>query len=236
MCWFGCGSATCGRGLSSTSKDIGELRADIVATERVSADRRPGGHDGHHRRPPHPAAVPRPGRSRRRRRTPCRFAIGPRWPGNICNASPAADTAPVLLAHGATVNLIALIRAAPRAARMSFSSDPVERRSAPASSSRRSTCRSRRTRLARHLAAMTRRRGVDLATINLCCLVMESGEVRFAFGAVGPRPFVVEDDTGALAGASGRAPQDAALDRGYRACDPISDVRANRDYRVAMLR
>ena len=35
--------------------------------------------------------------------------------GNICNASPAADTAPVLLAHGATVNLHRLIRAAPRA-------------------------------------------------------------------------------------------------------------------------
>ena len=82
---------------------------------------------------------------------------------------------------------------------------------------------------------VTRRRGVDLATINLCCLVMESGRVRFAFGAVGPRPFVVEDDTGALAGAGGRASQDAALDRVLAHATPISDVRANRDYRVAML-
>ena len=82
---------------------------------------------------------------------------------------------------------------------------------------------------------VTRRRGVDLATINLCCLVTESGRVRFAFGAVGPRPFVVEDDTGALVGASGRASQDAALDRVLAHATPISDVRANRDYRVAML-
>ena len=82
---------------------------------------------------------------------------------------------------------------------------------------------------------VTRRRGVDLATVNLCCLVTGSGNVRFAFGAVGPRPFVVEDDTGALLDRSGRGSQDAALDRLLAQATPISDVRANRDYRVAML-
>ena len=46
---------------------------------------------------------------------------------------------------------------------------------------------------------ITRRRGVDLATINLCGLIDANGSARFAFGAVGPTPFVAADDSGALA-------------------------------------
>jgi carbon-monoxide dehydrogenase medium subunit len=83
---------------------------------------------------------------------------------------------------------------------------------------------------------ITRRYGVDLATINLCCLVTASGETRFAFGAVGPRPFLVEDRSGTLARAS--APpdaRDAMLARLLGHAAPISDLRADRDYRLAML-
>ena len=164
--------------------------------------------------------------------------------GNICNASPAADTAPVLLAHGATVNLIA--SSGPRHVPLHEffvgpgrtvlgPSELVESIDLPLASGKTGAAFGR----------VPRRRGVDLATINLCCLVTESGRVRFGFGAVGPRPFVVEDDlsavasaeadTGAPAGGSGRASQDAALDRLLAHATPISDVRANRDYRVAML-
>jgi carbon-monoxide dehydrogenase medium subunit len=154
--------------------------------------------------------------------------------GNICNASPAADTAPVLLAHGATVNLIA--SSGPRQVPLhEFFIAPgrtvlgpgelVESIDLPLASGKTGAAFGR----------VTRRRGVDVATINLCCLVTESGRVRFGFGAVGPRPFVVEDDTGALAGASGRASQDTALDRLLAHATPISDVRAHQDYRVAML-
>jgi carbon-monoxide dehydrogenase medium subunit len=77
---------------------------------------------------------------------------------------------------------------------------------------------------------------VDLATINLCCLVTRSGETRFAYGAVGPRPFLVEDATGTLADAT--ATEDArtgALSALISQASPISDVRAERDYREAML-
>jgi CO/xanthine dehydrogenase FAD-binding subunit len=154
--------------------------------------------------------------------------------GNICNASPAADTAPVLLAHGATVNLIA--SSGPRHVPLhEFFIAPgrtvlrpgelVESIDLPLATGKTGAA----------FVRVTRRRGVDLATINLCCLVTESGRVRFGFGAVGPRPFVVEDDSGALVGASGRASQDIALDRLLAHATPISDVRANRDYRVAML-
>jgi CO/xanthine dehydrogenase FAD-binding subunit len=154
--------------------------------------------------------------------------------GNICNASPAADTAPVLLAHGATVNLIASSGRRLVSLHEFFvgpgrtvlgPGELVESIDLPLASDKTGAAFGR----------VTRRRGVDLATINLCCLVTESGRVRFAFGAVGPRPFVVEDDTGALVGASGRASQDAALDRVLAHATPISDVRASQDYRVAML-
>jgi carbon-monoxide dehydrogenase medium subunit len=70
---------------------------------------------------------------------------------------------------------------------------------------------------------LTRRRGVDLAIVSLCCVVRESGDVRLAFGAVGPRPFVVT------------ARQDAPLDEVLKHASPISDLRASREYRAAML-
>ena len=84
---------------------------------------------------------------------------------------------------------------------------------------------------------MTRRRGVDLATINLCCSVSESGVTKFAYGAVGPRPFLVADESGVLgdpARASGGEGQ-AALGRLTAQASPISNVRASREYREQML-
>ena len=154
--------------------------------------------------------------------------------GNICNASPAADTAPVLLVHGATVNLIG--SAGPRRVPLhEFFTGPGQTVLGPCELVASIDLPFSSDVSGAAFGRVTRRRGVDLATINLCCLVTRSGNVRFAFGAVGPRPFVVEDDTGALIGRSGRASQDAALDRLLAHATPISDVRANRDYRVAML-
>jgi CO/xanthine dehydrogenase FAD-binding subunit len=70
---------------------------------------------------------------------------------------------------------------------------------------------------------LTRRHGVDLAIVSLCCVVRESGDMRLAFGAVGPRPFVVASR------------QDAALEDVLKHASPISDLRASEDYRTAML-
>jgi carbon-monoxide dehydrogenase medium subunit len=83
---------------------------------------------------------------------------------------------------------------------------------------------------------LTRRKGVDLATVNVCCQVFESGLVRFAVGAAGPVPFIVEEAESQLV--------DPALDSMIKkqilndlmsAAAPISDVRASREYRQAML-
>jgi carbon-monoxide dehydrogenase medium subunit len=155
--------------------------------------------------------------------------------GNICNASPAADTAPALLVYQAVANLISARgrRSVPVTA---FFTGPgrtvltqgelVESIDLPLPLERTGAAFGR----------VTRRRGVDLATINLCCLVTPSGEARIAYGAVAAVPFLVTDDSGTLADRGGSpAAQEAVLDRFIERTTPISDVRADRDYRLAML-
>lgn len=155
--------------------------------------------------------------------------------GNICNASPAADTAPALLVYGAFVNLAAAAgrrrvpltefflgpgRTVVGEGEVVESIDlPLPARPAGAAFGR-----------------VTRRYGVDLATINLCCRVDASGETRFAYGAVGPKPFLVTDTRGVLADPAASADAKSEVLRELIAqASPITDVRGGRDYRLAML-
>ena len=155
--------------------------------------------------------------------------------GNICNASPAADTAPALLAYGAAVNLVGP-SGTRQVALAGFFTGPgrtvlqrgelvesidIPRPSAPTGGA---------------FGRVTRRRGVDLATINLVIVVTASGEARCAFGAVAPRPIVAVDTSGALGTRSADpAARRAAWTRVMAEASPISDVRGGRDYRQAML-
>ena len=155
--------------------------------------------------------------------------------GNICHASPAADTAPALLAYGARVNL-ASSRGTRRVTLDAFFVAPgktVLQRDELVTSIELPIASERKGAI---FARITRRRGVDLATVSLCCVVETSGRTHFAFGAVGPRPFVVTDDSGLLADpAAGDAPKDELLKRLLTQASPISDVRGSREYREAML-
>jgi carbon-monoxide dehydrogenase medium subunit len=155
--------------------------------------------------------------------------------GNVCNASPAADTAPPLLIHDAVVELVSR-SSVRRVALGEFFVGPgrtalevgelVAAIELPIPDGPLGTA----------FARMTRRRGVDLATVNLCCSVSHRGTTRFAFGAVGPRPFRVTDETGILADPAGdRERQDEALRRLTGHATPVSNVRASREYREAML-
>jgi carbon-monoxide dehydrogenase medium subunit len=77
---------------------------------------------------------------------------------------------------------------------------------------------------------------VDLATVNLVVVVTSAGEARCAYGAVGPRPFLVTDTSGALAHrGSDPARRRETIERLVAAAAPISDVRGSREYRQAML-
>jgi carbon-monoxide dehydrogenase medium subunit len=83
---------------------------------------------------------------------------------------------------------------------------------------------------------VTRRRGVDVATVNLCGLLTQAGEARFAFGAVGPTPFLAIDASGVL---TDRAIDERARNEALHALTvsarAITDVRGSHEYRSAML-
>jgi carbon-monoxide dehydrogenase medium subunit len=147
--------------------------------------------------------------------------------GNLCNASPAADTAPALLAYSALV----------------AASGPDGERAVPLDkffigpgstslghgevvTSVEIPIPTKKTGSA--FARVTRRRGVDLASVSVACVVEASGRARFGFGAVGPTPLVAETTVDDLA-------EDEGWERLLSVTSPISDVRAGADYRRAML-
>jgi carbon-monoxide dehydrogenase medium subunit len=148
--------------------------------------------------------------------------------GNLCNASPAADTAPALLAHSATLTLASgdSGRTVPLSdfflgpgATILNQGEVVTSVAVPIPAGP----------IGSGYARVTRRRGVDLASVSLVCVVEPSGRARFGFGAVGPTPLVAESTVEDLA-------TDDGLDHLLSSTTPISDVRAGADYRGAMLR
>jgi CO/xanthine dehydrogenase FAD-binding subunit len=157
--------------------------------------------------------------------------------GNICNASPAADTAPSLLVYGAEVVVFG-----PGGERRipldEFLIGPgmtalapgelVTRIELPLPTERRGAVHVRRTR----------RRGHDLASVTLACAVLEGGTVRLAYGSVGPRPVLVGDGSGVLGDpASSADARLQALEPLLAAASPSPrSMRASPDYRLAMLR
>lgn len=157
--------------------------------------------------------------------------------GNICNASPAADTAPALLAYGARVLAVG------PGGRRTIPIDDffvksgvttldqgelVEAIELPLPRGRRGAVHARRTR----------RRGHDLASVTLACAMGEDGVTRLSYGSVGPRPVLALDDTGVLAdpAASDHAKRER-LDALFADALPSpTSMRASPAYRLAMLR
>lgn len=153
--------------------------------------------------------------------------------GNVCNASPVADTVPALLVYGAV-------------ARIASSSGE---RDVPLADFflgfRRTACAATEIVTSVWLPTpapgsgsaflrLTRRHGVDLATVSAAAYVDRTGRVAIGLGAVGPRPLLAElprpvdpEDEVAMLGEL-----EAVLD----VATPISDVRSTREYRHAMVR
>jgi CO/xanthine dehydrogenase FAD-binding subunit len=156
--------------------------------------------------------------------------------GNICNASPAADTAPALLVHGAIV-----VVAGPAGARR-IPIDGLFVRSGVTTLGRGELVTAIELPVpARRMASVhlrrTRRRGHDLASVTLCCGIDETGVTRLAYGSVGPRPILAVDATGVLADPAG-APEAKAevLERMFADASPSArSMRASPPYRLAML-
>ena len=118
--------------------------------------------------------------------------------GNICNASPAADTAPALLVYDAEVVAVCpdgtrripidgfFVRSGVTTLRPGELVTAIE---IPLPAGPLGATHVRRTR----------RRGHDLASVTLACSVDRSGVTRLAYGSVGPRPVLVVDESGVLA-------------------------------------
>lgn len=157
--------------------------------------------------------------------------------GNICNASPAADTAPALLVYAARVVAVG------QGGRRTFPLDEfflksgvttlrpgelVEAIEMPLPRGRRGSVHARRTR----------RRGHDLASVTLAVLIGEDDVTRLSYGSVGPRPVVVADESGVLADpSSSHAALRERLDALFIDAAPSpTSMRASPEYRLAMLR
>lgn len=156
--------------------------------------------------------------------------------GNVCNASPAADTMPSLLVDEAVVEVVG-----PSGRRRIAINDWVVRSGVttlapgelliavelPPPAGPRGTVHLRRTR----------RRGHDLASVTLACSVAADGVTRLAYGSMGPRPLLVIDETGVLAdpAASDQSRMERLQALFVGAAPSPRSMRASPDYRLAML-
>ena len=107
--------------------------------------------------------------------------------GNVCNASPAADTVPPLLIYDATV-----VAHGPDGPRR-IAIDDLFIRSGVTTLGRGELVTAIElpipaTRAGSVHLRRTRRRGHDLASVTLSCSVDAAGVTRLAYGSVGPRP------------------------------------------------
>jgi carbon-monoxide dehydrogenase medium subunit len=152
--------------------------------------------------------------------------------GNACNASPAADTAPPLLVHAARVTIAATD--GDRTATLDeFFLGPRRTLCGPGELVTRIDLPRPAAGSGSAFRRLTRRRGVDLATVSVAAGVDADGGLVLGMGAVGPRPLVTRTGPVDL---TDDAALVAALDELLAPATPISDVRGSREYRLATLR
>lgn len=157
--------------------------------------------------------------------------------GNICNASPAADTAPPLLVYGATV-----VAVGPAGSRRIPITEFFVRSGVTTLARGELVAAVELPVPSRQLGAVhlrrTRRRGHDLASVTLCCSVDERGVTRLAYGSVGPRPVLVGDESGVLADPAALPEAKSPIfERLFAEASPSKrSMRASPEYRLAMLR
>jgi CO/xanthine dehydrogenase FAD-binding subunit len=157
--------------------------------------------------------------------------------GNVCNASPAADTAPALLVYGAEV-----VAAGPGGTRRIPVDEFFVRSGTTTLAPGELVTAIELPIPARRLGAVhvrrTRRRGHDLASVTLSVAVDDAGVTRLAYGSVGPRPVLVLDESGVLADPTAPDAAKAPLfERMFAGASPSPrSMRASPEYRLAMLR
>ena len=163
--------------------------------------------------------------------------------GNICNGSPAADTAPPQLLYGAVLVIVG-----PDGQRRQPADEFMLGARRPGPDKRVVDLRAGELVTAIEIpvpaadfsAAYTRlvrRRGTDLASITLGVSVDGDGVTQVAYGSVGPRAFLTRDESGVLADPTADPAQRAAVleELLSQATPSPRSIRAGPDYRLAML-
>ena len=152
--------------------------------------------------------------------------------GNICNASPACDTAPSLLLHNATVTIRGSDgeRYVPIA---EFFQGPGQTLCAPGELVVRIDIPRPPDGYRSAFQRLTRRRGVDLATVSAAAGATADGLVAVALGAVAPTP--VRAEATAPIDVTDAAAVRQLAEQLTDIASPISDVRATKEYRRAMM-
>lgn len=169
--------------------------------------------------------------------TRCRATIG----GNICRASPAADTLCGVLVHDAELE-IASIAGTRKVQSAEFFTGPGKTVMRPGELLTRIVIAQEADAVggsAYH--RFTYRNAMDLSVAGVAVALTLDGDrcatARVAVGACGPTPFLVPDAASALVGSAleDRA-LEAAIDAVVTAAKPIDDVRGTRRHRLHVLR
>ncbi len=153
--------------------------------------------------------------------------------GNLCNASPAADLAPILLALGASI--VAKSSQGDRSLEVSkFFAGVKKTALRPGEIAVEIRVPAPEPKLRSAFLKQQRLRGHDLAVVNVAGTYAPStGLLRLAFGSCAPTPIALAPiDTN---GISHPAVVDEAARKALAAASPISDVRASAEYRRAVL-
>ena len=156
--------------------------------------------------------------------------------GNICRASPSADTLPPLIADGARVRIVGA--KGERTVRLEdFFTGPGKTVLGPTSWSPSSRCRRRRRTRGKVYIKHGRRKAMELATVGVA-VTLRRRDVKIVLGAVAPTPIRARKRGRRCCAArtlderaDRNRPRQAAADESR----PISNVRASAEYRREMV-
>ena len=153
--------------------------------------------------------------------------------GNLCNASPAADLAPILLALGASI--VVQSARGERTLGIAQLFTGVKKTSLrPGEIATEIIVPAPESKLRSAFLKQQRLRGHDLALVNVAVTYAPlTGLLRLAFGSCAPTPALLAPID--AKGISREAVMDEAARAALAAASPISDVRASADYRRAVL-
>jgi carbon-monoxide dehydrogenase medium subunit len=157
--------------------------------------------------------------------------------GNLCNASPAADTIPALIAHEA-VAVIAGSKGTRELPVEQFCTGPGRNALQPGEFLVRLVLPSPKARSGSAYLRFIPRNEMDIAVVGVgVALTFDDAKsrcmsARIALGAVAPTPLLVSDAGAALVGSSlAEGDIEMAVTVARAAAKPISDMRGDADYR-----